>query len=133
MRFKAIILIFIFVFSGNGLSIDISKCCDELSGIALGFNYSEPHSNNKACCPAFKNIDPKKSCCENVVFNTVINQVPGLAKKYTSLKNIFQFTAPIKLFSTKIVDDNSNYFSDNYAFDGNYPIPILLKKRVLTI
>lgn len=135
LRVKAIILIFIFLLGGNGLSVDIAKCCDNLAGISLGFAKSEAHKADESCCPVFKTIKPGKMCCENMVISTVINHVPGLSKTYKSLKKPLVVLNPVKVIASSIVLNEGkidNYIDDTND-DANYPIPILLKKRVLTI
>lgn len=135
MRFRAIILIIIFLFGGNGISIDIAKCCDEISGISIGFSKeAHKHNSDKSCCPVFKNIDPAKTCCETMVFSTVINQVPGYTSSYKTLKEPIAFLKPVKsdlrFIIQSVLSENVGVYDD---FDDNHPIPILLKKRVLTI
>lgn len=134
LRLKAIILIFIFLLGGNGISVDISKCCDKLAGVSIGFGHEE-HIAGKTCCPSFKKLNKDKVCCENVVISTVINHVPGLSKTYQSFKPAKAFLKPVKVIVPALVVNGNNIDSyiDDINDDAHYPIPILLKKRVLTI
>lgn len=136
MRIKAIILIVIFVFGGSGLSIDIAKCCDNIAGVSLGFSHvSGQHDGKSSCCPVFKSVNKEKTCCENVVISTVINSVPAIGSSYKSLKKpifkIAQVKHPVMLLPVNTDYSFQLAFSD--ASDQQYPVPILIKKRVLQI
>jgi hypothetical protein len=136
LRVKAIILVVIFLFGGSGLSIDIAKCCDSIAGISLGFSQTDEHGNGKSgCCKVFKSVKKEKMCCENVVINTVINSVPALGSSYKSLKKpifkIAQVKHPVILLPVNTDYSFQLAFSD--ASDQQYPVPILIKKRVLQI
>lgn len=127
-------MIFIFLLGGNGFSVDIAKCCDSLAGITIGFAKSESHKADESCCPVFKTVKPGKSCCENVVINTVINHVPGLSKAYKPLKKPFSFAIAHQVIACSVIhQEGANHRLNQDEFDSHYPIPILLKKRVLTI
>ena len=132
MKIKAIILAFVFLFGGSGFSVDIAKCCSSISGISIGFSsYSEQPAED--CC---KKLNPvrKKSCCSDLVFQTVINPVLGLEKTTQTVfkageQKIFSYTAQQIVFSLPAVQPDSDFDE----FDHHYPVPILLQKRVLRI
>lgn len=126
----------IYVFCGSGLSIDIAKCCDSVAGVSLGFSHSEDkHDSKSTCCPVFKSVKKEKMCCENVVISTVINSVPALGTSYKSLNKpslkIAQVKHPVVLLPVNA--DYSFQMALNDASDQQYPVPILIKKRVLQI
>lgn len=132
MKFKALILAFVFLFGGSGLSIDIAKCCDSISGLSISLK-SKSEASQDGCCSKIK-PSSKKSCCSETSIQTVINSV--VANQKTS---VYQFkklnAAPQQVFSNvtfKAVAAlrDVSVFED---FDHCYPVPVLLRKRVLQI
>ncbi len=132
MKFKAIILSIVFLFGGSGFSVDIAQCCSSISGISFGLN---AHSNTVAddCCARIKPVR-KKSCCTDMVIQTVINPVLALHKTAApvfkaSEQILFSYTAPrLQTALPEVQPDAASA-----AFDHHYPVPILLQKRVLRI
>jgi hypothetical protein len=128
--------VFIFMFGGSGMSIDIAKCCDNIAGISLGFSRpAEQHNGKSACCPVFKSVKKDKQCCENVVINTVINSVPALGSAYKSLnKPVIKIASVKTIVQAKPVNADYSYqLSVSEYSDQQYPVPILIRKRVLQI
>jgi len=128
-------LVFVYVFCGSGLSIDIAKCCDNIAGISVGFSDAESHREVSGCCATVKPVKKAKECCEDVVISTVINSVPGISTSYKSISKPI-----IKIASVKhpvVLNPANADFSSQLAFtdasDQQYPVPILIKKRVLQI
>ena len=136
LRIKAIILVLVYTFCGSGLSIDIAKCCDSIAGVSLGFSHAaEQHDGKSACCPAFKSVKKEKQCCENVVISTVINSVPATSASFKSVSKSIVKIAAVKhpLVLNNANADDAFQLASNNASDQQYPIPILIKKRVLQI
>ncbi len=126
-------MVFIYVFCGSGLSIDIAKCCDSIAGVSLGFSDAKSHNESSGCCTVVK--AKEKQCCEDVEINTVINSVPGISTSYKSISKpivkIAQVKHPVVLLPVNA--DFSFQMAYNDASDQQYPVPILIKKRVLQI
>ena len=126
---------FIYVFCGSGLSIDIAKCCDSIAGISLGFSNAKVHDESSGCCAVVKATKKEKQCCEDVEINTVINSVPGISTSYKSISKPVIKIAEAKhpVMVTMLNADFSNQVAYTEASDQQYPVPILIKKRVLQI
>jgi hypothetical protein len=134
-RIYAIFLSLVFLFGGNGLSVDLAQCCSSISGIAIGFSQAHNHSSTAdECCFCSEEISEKEeNCCSEIIVQTVINQNLAKQGKQVSQYKIFK---PIAIHPMVVVKNNSISldnlsFCDN--FDHNYPVPILIKKRVLQI
>lgn len=119
----------IFVLGGSGLSVDIAKCCSHITGFSVSLGHNHDDKNCGACVET-----TKKSCCQDVVIQTVINPVLGLNKTIIPVVKV-----PVaKIFpesGVKIVElpSYTRVASDYDAFDHQYPVPILIQKRVLQI
>lgn len=133
MKIKAVILSLIFLLSGSGIKIEVSTCCDALSGIGLNFKDNGVQVSDE-CCACVK-IPNKSSCCHTSSISTVINPILGLQKVVVfSAKQALK--APIKF--DLIQPAVFNYSVDDVVAFNTFdqrelPVPILLKKRVLQI
>lgn len=134
MKIKAIILTLLFLLGGSGLSIDIAQCCNSFAGLSIGFSDSHEHDADSDCCACIKPVKKKKNCCEDIVLQTVINQVPAINKTSVSLNKIqvLKSVSPAYIF---LIDSPQDIvqISSYEEFDNQYPVPILLRKRVLQI
>ena len=132
LKFKALILAFVFLFGGSGFSIDIAKCCDNISGVSLSLK-SKDHSKQDDCCSKIKPVS-KKSCCSEQVIQMVINPVLGFQKSAIHVLKTFEakFAHKSELISFKSIPAVQQ-LSAFESFDHCYPIPVLLRKRVLQI
>lgn len=132
MKIKAIILACIFILGGSGLSIDIAQCCSQFAGIGLSFN-AHQHEEDKDCCACFKSVK-KKSCCEDVVIQTVINPVLGLGKLIKKIDRQFYFKVLSPTYQTiSLNTTKSQTIAFNDEISHHDPVPILIKKRLLRI
>ncbi len=136
MRLKAIILALLFIFGGSGISVDIATCCDSIAGISLGFSKShEQHSDNKSCCPSFKMKKQERQCCDEINFQTQINSTPAVKTAGTFLAKLIKVKAAtlhaLVVLLPSVTTDRQLVL--NNIADHNYPVPILIKKRVLQI
>lgn len=132
LKFKALILAFVFLFGGSGFSIDIAKCCDNISGVSLSLK-SKDHSKQDDCCSKIKPVS-KKSCCSEQVIQMVINPVLGFQK--SSIHVFKTFEAKLDRRSELCIPAPVPFelhASAFESFDHCYPIPVLLRKRVLQI
>lgn len=132
MKIKAIILAILFLVGGSGFSLDIAKCCSSISSISIGFGSSE-ETTASSCCKMIKPIK-KKSCCSDIVIQTVINPVLAVQKV---VKNIFS-AGDFILFSPSAQLCNVHLpvvqpYVAFETFDNKYPVPILIQKRLLQI
>lgn len=132
MKFKAIILAILFLTGGSGFNIDIAKCCSSISSISIGIGAAE-ETTASSCCKMIKPIR-KKSCCSDIVIQTVINPVLAVQKIVKSIFNpgdfiIFSHSAQLCIVHLSVVQP---YVAFD-AYDNKYPIPILIQKRVLQI
>jgi hypothetical protein len=133
LKIKAIILAFVFLFGGNGLSIDIAQCCDEFAGIGLSLNANHHHEDKKECCVCIK-MSKDKGCCDDVVVQTVINPVLGLhnAGKIQVRQIDFKFLYPVLVLQANTLPEPRTIsLCEDVIFQD--PVPILIKKRVLQI
>ncbi len=133
MKFKAIILSFLFLLTGSGLKVEVATCCDAFSGISLHFK-DNGFKDAKDCCACIK-ATKKSSCCHTQSYSTVINPVLGLQKVLTithkdfskNLKTIEYKKAPCVAFQ------NTNQISFGEFEQRTPTVPILIQKRVLQI
>jgi hypothetical protein len=133
MRLQAFFLSILFLLSGSGLSIDLSKCCGSLSGMSIGFASAE-QDNGKGCCAKIKPIKAK-SCCTEQHIATVINTTPASQAAVVVLKlNTYKFTAlpATNLFVYDIAAEAACVKTFEFR-SKQIPIPILIRKRVLQI
>ena len=132
MKFKALILAFVFLFGGSGLSIDIAKCCDHISGVSLSLK-SKDEAKQDDCCSKIKPVS-KKSCCSEQLIKMVINPVLGLQKRVVHFFKTFEAKldrrSELCILTPVPFELNVSVFE---SFDHCYPIPVLLRKRVLQI
>jgi hypothetical protein len=132
LKFKALILAFVFLFGGSGLSIDIAKCCDHISGVSLSLK-SKDDAKQDDCCSKIKPVS-KKSCCSEQLIQMVINPVLGLQKTVVHVFKTFEAKldrrSELCIFAPIPVELHKSAFE---SFDHCYPIPVLLRKRVLQI
>jgi hypothetical protein len=132
LKIKAIILAFVFLLGGNGLSIDIAQCCDQFAGIGLSLN-AHQHEDKKECCACLKMVK-KKGCCDDVVVQTVINPVLGLNKagKIQVKQFDFKLLYPVLVLQANALPEPRTIaLYEDISFED--PVPILIKKRVLQI
>ena len=136
LRFKAILLSLIFFFGGSGLSVDIAQCCNSFTGVSIGFGKThQAHSKSETddCCACLTAKKKKRECCEDVVIQTVINQVLSIQNTIQSKK---QVDVPLVRIITYSIPFTSSHKESNFAFSTNdiaEQVPILLRKRVLQI
>lgn len=136
LRIKAILLMFVFLFGGNGLSIDVAQCCNSFTGVSLSFGQHKEHvSKGDDCCACLRIQKKNRACCEDVVFQTVINQALSIEKNTVSINKIKKAETSPVILSVQIL--SSQLQSRSFAF---YPqseissqVPILIQKRVLQI
>lgn len=130
MKVKAIILALIFVLGGSGLSVDIAKCCSRLTGFSISLGQHGQADVNCGACVETKT----KSCCEDMAIHTVINPVIGLVKAFHTIAKA-PLAKILPALDQKAVQlpAYANVVSTYDAFDHQYPVPILVKKRVLQI
>ena len=129
MKIKAIILAVLFLFGGSGVSVDIAKCCSRITGFSISLGHNHKDENCGACIET-----TKKSCCEDVVIQTVINPVLGLNKTITHVaKAPLTKTLPALELRAIQLPACASVASVHDAFDHQYPVPILIRKRVLQI
>ena len=132
-RLQAYLLSMLFLLTGSGLSIDLSKCCGSLSGMSISFGGAK-QDNGSDCCAKIKPIKAK-SCCTEQRITTVINTVPASQASTEVLK--------IKANQSLNLPSDCLVFND-YAADAaivktsqyrskQLHIPILIRKRVLQI
>lgn len=132
-RLQAYLLSMLFLLTGSGLSIDLSKCCGSLSGMSISFAGAK-QDNGSDCCAKIKPIKTK-SCCTEQRIETVINTIPASQASAIVLK--------LKANQSLSLPSDFLVFND-YAADAaivkasqyrskQLPIPILIRKRVLQI
>ncbi|MEN9739570.1 MAG: hypothetical protein RLZZ318_1606 [Bacteroidota bacterium] len=132
-RLQAYLLSILFLLTGSGLSIDLSKCCGSLSGMSISFAGAK-QDNGSDCCAKIKPIKTK-SCCTEQRIETVINTIPASQASAIVLK--------LKANQSLSLPSDFLVFND-YAADAaivkasqyrskQLPIPILIRKRVLQI
>src|SRR4051812_41523674 len=111
------------------MSVDIAKCCSRITGFSISLGHNHKDQNCGACFES-----AKKSCCEDVVIHTVINPILGLNKTITHVAKaplVKFFPAPeLKAIQLPVY---ASVASVHDAFDHQYPVPILIRKRVLQI
>ncbi|MDP2174615.1 MAG: hypothetical protein Q8K70_01755 [Bacteroidota bacterium] len=132
MKIKAIILSFLILFGGSGLSLDLVQCCNRLAGVSISFGGNNENIADKDCCHCIK-IKKDKSCCNDVVVQTPINSV-----LYNKTEN-----KKLRIESSSFISIHSNETLNNIRIIEQPPytlssvalceIPLLLKKRVLQI
>jgi len=121
MRLQAYLLSILFLLTGSGLSIDLSKCCGS-------------QDNGSDCCAKIKPIKTK-SCCTEQRITTVINTVPASQASAVVLK--LNANQSLSLLTECIVFND--YTTDAAVVKASQyrskqlPIPILIRKRVLQI
>lgn len=130
----AILLTVVFLFGGSGLSVDLAQCCNSISGLSIGFTQIHNHSESDECCLCSEEVSQKEeNCCSEIVFQTVINQ--NLAKQAD--QRLIQKTFNSIVIYPMVIQSENNVSKVNLSFcdnfDHNYPVPILIKKRVLQI
>jgi hypothetical protein len=132
LKFKAIILSFIILFGGSGLSIDMAQCCNQLEGISISFGAQHNNPLDKDCCHCIK-IKKNKSCCDDVVVQTPINSV--LYNKTDNNKSRIEFPVFTTIHSIELVNNPSvvEVPSCDLSNVALCEVPVLLKKRVLQI
>lgn len=132
-RISAFILAILFLFSGSGLSLDISRCCSDFTGISLGYNIHE-HNEAPGCCECLEEQDASP-CCEDIILQTQINTVPASVMVH-QLELKKEFKSPIE-YAAQVTDFNNflNHVNDYPKSTPDLPrqIPILIQKRVLII
>lgn len=134
MKIKVIILALLFLFSGSGIKVEVSTCCDVLSGIALSFKDNGTRISDE-CCACVK-IPNKSSCCHTASFSTVINPILGLNKvvvfnaKKATQEPIFKPVPANYNFALSAYDE---VLQSSPLDHRDYSVPILLKKRTLQI
>lgn len=130
MKVKAIILALVFLLGGSGLSVDIAKCCSRLTGFSISLGQHHKVDQDCGACVETE----KKSCCEDVVIHTVINSVQGLTKAFSSVsKAPLARISPAPEQKAVKLPAYARLASTYDAFDHQYPVPILIQKRVLQI
>ena len=123
---------FLFLFGGSGFSLDIAKCCDHVSGISLSFRSADAPAKDD-CCIKVK-AKSKKSCCSEQVIQMVINPVLGIQKAVIHFFKVFEAKPDNRFdFCLLNVFPAEKQLSAFESFDHCYPIPVLLRKRVLQI
>jgi hypothetical protein len=133
MKLKAIILSLLFLLTGSGLKVEIATCCDSFAGFSLHFKDNGFHKMD-GCCACIK-VPKKSSCCHSQSFSTVINPVLGLQKTLTiSTKQFSNGYAKVEIQSEAVTYPLNSPHLSYKAFDQReYPVPILIRKRVLQI
>ena len=124
----------LFLLSGSGLSIDLSRCCGDLSGISISFSSAQEIAE-KSCCSKVKAVKAK-SCCTDQHIQTVINTV--VAKLHSKIEFKFaklqQKCILIKaITASDLCVSDVAYFNATQYRSQHYPVPILIRKRVLQI
>lgn len=115
---------------GSGLSVDIAKCCSRLTGFSISLG--QHHKADQDCGACIETT--KKSCCEDVVIRTVINPVQGFSKTFSPLtKAPLAKILPVLERKAVQLPSYASVASIYDAFDHQYPVPILIQKRVLQI
>lgn len=114
------------------MSIDIAKCCDHISGVSLSLK-SKDEAKQDDCCSKIKPVS-KKSCCSEQLIKMVINPVLGLQKRVVHFFKTFEAKldrrSELCILTPVPFELNVSVFE---SFDHCYPIPVLLRKRVLQI
>lgn len=136
LRLKSILLIAVFLLGNNGFSFDLAQCCNSLTGVSIGLGQTHVHQNDKDdCCACLTIKKTKRSCCEDIVLQTGINQ--GLSiervlhaqfKVKKSVETVFTLNPNFSLNLNR-VNSEFNYPQKNLQ----RPIPVLIQKRVLQI
>jgi hypothetical protein len=132
-RLQAYLLSILFLLTGSGLSIDLSKCCGSLSGMSISFAGAK-QDNGSDCCAKIKPIKTK-SCCTEQRIETVINTIPASQASAIVLK--LKANQSLSLTSDCLV--LNDYAADAAIVNTSQyrskqlPIPILICKRVLQI
>ena len=132
-KLQAFLLSMLFLLSGSGLSIDLSRCCGDLSGISLSISASNDAAETD-CCSKIKAIKAK-SCCTDQHIQTVINTVVAKYHSRIEFKQVKFQKEPVFVS----IDDNGlresdlAYFKANQFKSRQHPVPILIRKRVLQI
>jgi len=132
-RLQAYLLSILFLLTGSGLSIDLSKCCGSLSGMSISFAGAK-QDNGSDCCAKIKPIKTK-SCCTEQRIETVINTIPASQASAIVLK--LKANQSLSLPSDCLV--LNDYAADAAIVKASQyrskqlPIPILIRKRVLQI
>lgn len=129
LNIKAYILSLIFLFSGNGIHIDIAQCCNKISGISFSLK-NQQHTQKDDCCACVVNTK-KDNCCQTIVIQTVVNQSLFQSVKVKNEINKFFVSFP-KFNFFKSAPIEFNHWA-NIETNEKFQIPILLKKRVLQI
>ncbi|HEY1047546.1 MAG TPA: hypothetical protein VGF79_13965 [Bacteroidia bacterium] len=136
LRFKAILLSLIFFFGGSGLSVDIAQCCNSFTGVSIGFGGThQDHSASETddCCACLTSKKKKRECCEDVVIQTVINQVLSTQK---TIQNQKQVDVPLVHVSSYLIPNVVSNKESEFGLSSKNikeQVPILLRKRVLQI
>jgi len=128
LRFKAIFLVLVFFFGGSGLSIDLAQCCNSISGISIGIG----KSNSDLPCEC-SDSENNSACCHDIVIQSVINQSLAITDPVKLIRTPFvpMVVFPFLNFDYSVASQETKLICE--SVDHNYPIPILLKKRVLII
>lgn len=132
-RLQAFLLSILFLLSGSGLSIDLSRCCGDLSGVSLSF-YSAEDISKSDCCSKIKAIKPK-SCCTDQRIQTVINTVVAKLHSTIDFKQA-KLQKDIVIEANRACDlsvTDIAYFKATQYRSQQHPVPILIRKRVLQI
>lgn len=77
----------------------------------------------------------ERQCCDEINFQTQINSTPAVKTAGTLLAKlvIVKAVAPIAAAIQFLNVNSDRQLAFNNVADHNYPVPILIKKRVLQI